>query len=331
MSTFVCEVIEIRGFGDHPDAHSLQITEAFGNPVVIAKDSFKRGDKAVYIPIDSLVPVSRPEFAFLKKDDKHEYERIKAKRLRGFYSEGLLVPAKPEWQVGFDATAELGVKKYEEQIVYVDGENEKDPGFMPKFDLEPYLKYRNVLEPGERVVVTEKIHGMNFRVGVKDGEVSVGSHNMIKRFNEKNQFWATALKYGLDKKLLALGHNGIVVYGEVFGQVQDLRYGRGVGERDLALFAAYDSVSRKWLDYDDFVELAKRLDVPVTPVLYDGPYDHDTVHALRLGKTTAGGDHIREGVVITPALERVHPKVGRVSLKDVSEDYKTRKKGTEYH
>jgi hypothetical protein len=40
--------------------------------------------------------------------------------------------------------------------------------------------------------------------------------------------------------------------------------------------------------------------------------------------------HIREGVVVTPVVEREDMRLGRVALKSVSEKYLLRKGGTEY-
>jgi len=34
-----------------------------------------------------------------------------------------------------------------------------------------------------------------------------------------------------------------------------------------------------------------------------------------------GSDHIREGVVVRPTIERIDPKVGRAVLKYISDEY----------
>jgi len=134
MSQFSVEVVRIAKIEKNPNADSLSITEALGNPVQFRTPDYGVGSKAVYVPIDSMVPVNRPEFAFLANKDKpKEYERIKAKKLRGVFSCGLLlpVPARPEWQqkisrltlgflyapydVGDDLAEVLGVKKFEEE------------------------------------------------------------------------------------------------------------------------------------------------------------------------------------------------------------------------
>lgn len=62
------------------------------------------------------------------------------------------------------------------------------------------------------------------------------------------------------------------------------------------------------------------------PVLYRGPFDAATLALHMDGKTIIGGAaHIREGVVVTPLIERRDDQIGRVILKSVSGDYLLRK------
>jgi hypothetical protein len=56
-------------------------------------------------------------------------------------------------------------------------------------------------------------------------------------------------------------------------------------------------------------------------VLHRGPFDLATVKGLAEGKTTLGGGHIREGVVVRTAKERRDPVLGRVVLKFISDEF----------
>ena len=67
------------------------------------------------------------------------------------------------------------------------------------------------------------------------------------------------------------------------------------------------------------------------PVLYQGPFSLAKLQELTDGATTLGGAHVREGVVVKPAAERVSHEFGRVILKSVSGRYLTRKGGTEFN
>jgi hypothetical protein len=90
-------IIRINTIGVHPNADKLEIIPVEGYQAVVAKGQFKIGDLAYYIPPDSIVP-DRPEYAFLWGNATFETgvpvskRRITAKKLRGEWSEGLLMP-----------------------------------------------------------------------------------------------------------------------------------------------------------------------------------------------------------------------------------------------
>ena len=93
-------------------ADKIEVATVLGWRIVIAKaDNFQIGDKVVYIEIDSKVP-ERPEFEFLR-DRKF---RIRTIRLRGQYSQGLIMPISilkgHNYEVGADVTKELGITYY---------------------------------------------------------------------------------------------------------------------------------------------------------------------------------------------------------------------------
>jgi RNA ligase (TIGR02306 family) len=94
---FQVRIVRIGDVQKHPGADTLSLVDVEGYPVVIKTGAFQRGDLAVYVPVDAIVPTSRPEFAFLAEGKATKTEhRIKAARLRGIFSMGLLVPVPPE-------------------------------------------------------------------------------------------------------------------------------------------------------------------------------------------------------------------------------------------
>jgi RNA ligase (TIGR02306 family) len=115
--------------------------------------------------------------------------------------------------------------------------------------------------------------------------------------------------------------------------VQDLTYGAD-GRRETLGYAVFDvSVEVdgevRWLDPEALLD--GRL--PLVPRLYEGPYDIDRVLEIASGRETVSGRglHLREGVVIRPAVERYSAVTGgRAIAKAVSPAYLTRKGGTEY-
>jgi hypothetical protein len=61
--------------------------------------------------------------------------------------------------------------------------------------------------------------------------------------------------------------------------------------------------------------------VATVPVLERGPFSLARVAELSRGQTTLPDQHIREGVVVRPVVERFDPRIGRVILKYLSDDY----------
>lgn len=324
MSEFHVRVVRVGDIEKHPNADTLSITKVDDYPVIIRTGDFKPGDLAVYVPIDSVIPKDSVTFAFLG-----DMRRIKAKKLRGIFSMGLLVPPPADLpperlEVGTNVQAEFGIEKYDPEVGFagavLGGDNEKDPGFLPVYtDIEGLRRYPNVLAQGEEVVLTEKTHGCNSRFVFRDGRLWIGSHKRIKKADGSTVWHEAASRYALAEKLAA--HPNIAIYGEVYGQVQDLKYGVQDGVR-LALFDAMDTLTRRYFDFDEFVAFAGVLGLPTVPILYRGPWSND-LRAMAEGKSTMA-DHVREGFVVRPVKER-HEHMGRVVLKMVGEGYLLRK------
>ncbi len=175
--------------------------------------------------------------------------------------------------------------------------------------------------------MTEKIHGTNARIGWVEGALLAGSHGLQRKRPEPeemgtNTYWFPAtlepVRSLLDE-LRQQGHPVAILYGEIYGsRVQSLHYGR----REGLGFAAFDLlVDDHFLDYDDFAALCARHGVATVPLLDRGAFSLERIAELSRGQTTLPGQHIREGVVVRPVTERFDPKIGRVVLKYLSDDY----------
>lgn len=109
------EVIRIGQVDRHPNADRLSITRVHGKyPCIFQAGDYKEGDLAVYLPVDSIVPETE-EWAWL--GDKSKHRRIKAKRLRGFFSMGLLTAAPAGTVEGQDVAALLGITRFDDEPV----------------------------------------------------------------------------------------------------------------------------------------------------------------------------------------------------------------------
>lgn len=77
------------------NADSIEVALVGGWNIVIRKGEFKKGDKAFYFEIDSMLPLEDKRFSFLESRGKKIqngilYHRLKTAKLRGQISQGLL-------------------------------------------------------------------------------------------------------------------------------------------------------------------------------------------------------------------------------------------------
>lgn len=362
MSTHVIPVVEVKDIRPHPNADRLELVTVNGWQCAIQKDSFKPGDLAVYIEPDYMVPVTRPEFAFLK--DPHKFDqthaRIKARRLRGEMSYGLLIPVPKKdngslcdcaqceetYNVGDNLIDQLGIHRWEPPMVGKHSTSGLELGkkFCPpleaterKFDMENINNFPGVLDYTiENVVITEKIHGTNARYLWWEGEFYIGSRSRwLKRPSAeelaaqggKLDVWHTVADRLPEIEKWCRVNEGTILYGEIYGNVQDLKYGLH-NDATFAGFAAYDCVANQWIPTDILLKMLALYKVPTVPLLWVGTIRFEELAALLETDSkvaTAPDKHMMEGVVITPLVERRDPRVGRVCFKLISTRYWTRK------
>ena len=376
MSSFSCPLVEVT-IHPHENADNLEIAQIFGYCCIVRRGQYRTGDRAVYIPEASIVPRALlEEMGLLDKLHGAEKNRVKAVKLRGVLSQGLLyaapkgivsIPggASRSFDLGENAADFLGIKKYEPEIpTGMAGElTNLGANILPRYDIENIKNYPTLFEEGEPVCVTEKIHGTFCGVGLmpfehKDlihGRVAVfgktpGASGLAFKDNEANKnnlYLKMVKKYGIDKILLdnfAHSDEPVFIMGEIFGaKVQDLHYGFR-----RPVFRAFDfavGFSNKIRYTPVALSFSPVLaSIPRVPKLYSGPFIMEKILELTSGPETVSsqdaedkeGDivvaqNIREGVVIRPQTERFSPKIGRVILKSVSEQYLLRRNGTEFN
>ena len=166
--------------------------------------------------------------------------------------------------------------------------------------------------------ITEKIHGSNWRAvySSADDAIFVGSHhrwikgietlrpaNRWQAFlqwigwqkpviRENNSVWWRAYRKYPEIEAFLRVNPDVAVFGEVYGDVQELKYGHKPGEVSLTVFNTYD---RGYYS----TAISAMLCVCAVPVIFAGGYSDATVRSHISGKSLIpGADHIREGIVI---------------------------------
>ena len=353
MSSLIVPIVTIKKLDPIEGADRIELANFWeiGWQVIVQK-GHKVGDLLVYVPPESVLPeamVTKYGLNFVKNG------RVRSIKLKGVYSHGLTLPVPDDVHpVPHKNMAEyFGITKYEEVVhagnnaSSMGGNAAKWPdGDLKYTDIENGLNFPAVLADRE-IVVTEKVHGMNFQAGWVEKEklswwekllaefrpefayeFRVFSRNKSYTLDVDNAWTRIAKKYNLPTQMK--GFYGLIVCGEIYGKgVQDLTYGLN----DVRLMVFDFQKYGKFFDWRFVEQYAYYFDLIPVPVLYEGIYDEEIIKALVNNTTVVGMDEtqISEGVVIRPAQEGYHPKVGRLIVKLINPAYLTRKGGTEFH
>ena len=347
MSSIIVLVRNVVNIRQHPNADRLLLAnthETGGWQTCIRKmedgsPEFQEGEKAVYIPADAAIPQEVAErlnvVTYLaKRVDIENVARLVVRKinLRGQPSYGFFIKCPdPTWEVGRDVMSHFGIEKFIPPIKTKCGDSAAECQLFQKYThIENIQNFPDVFQEGESVFITEKVHGTNCRVGMIEGVEMAGSHEVNRKrpLTEEdlkvNRYWFPLSLPNVKTCLhsLAKDYAQVVLYGEVYGPgIQNLTYGRkAVG------FAAFDLLlNGKYYNYDDFLDICEQYDIETVPILERAVFSQDLIKRLSSGKTTMGADHIREGCVIRPIIERSHPAIGRVILKAIGDEYATSK------
>jgi len=369
MSSLIVEVCAVEEIAKHPNADRLERIRVKNWWCISSKNKYTVGDKVVYLPPDSVLPEELAESWGIAKycaplargpDGKRPPKlRIRATRFRGEPSFGCIQdPAEASWPIGHDVKDFYGIEKWEPPLKSHDGDAATPvPAFHGYTDIENIGNFPNILLDNEEVIVTEKIHGTNCRVGFvlhadekgyAEWQWMAGSHEVRrKEFDQRNvrsRYWlpfsAEAEEDDEDDLKNLLEHivskenaeRAVIIFGEIFGEgVQDMHYGQsGMSFRIFDI-----SVDGKYINYDQMVNYLKRYNIKSVPLLYRGPFSMAKMEELVDGETTICDTKLikenfkgREGIVIRPLRERYNFDLGgsgRVVLKYISADYHDRK------
>lgn len=319
MSTYEAPVIEVK-LETHPNADSLSIVNIDSFCVVARTESWEGIKLGVYIPPDSIVDASRPEFSFLGSGKV----RIKAKRLCGVWSMGLLVPAPDFAKVGDDLYEYLGIEHYEPPETFTMGGCVSAPQRYKqlfKYGMENGRKSqtRRAFQPMELVHVSEKLHGANMSVVFTEGKLWVHSRTQWPEETNGDIFW-TAAKQCQPLIDYCTANPDTLVYGEVYGQVQA---GYAYDAGNSVKFRAFDILHPdfSFMDVNSFIEVCDKWNIPRTPDFGIHPFDIDKLLPMCLGKSSLNEKCIKEGVVVKPLVSRTERGVGRLIMKLINPEY----------
>lgn len=236
----VCYVGVIGEVKPIEGADNIELAIVNGWHAITKKGEYEVGNKVVIATTDAIIPVELSDLMevtnYLRKG-----QRVRTVKLRGVYSECLLIPFKylaPKSLVnnvseGHDMMGILGVTKYEPPVkmvvMSVGGRKFKyhqNPNFHVYHKFPNMKNVPDMFNEDDDVVITRKLHGTNARYGIVRKkklsildrirgwfgnqwvgyEYVVGSHNVEKGsdsqgFYDRNVWEDVAIKYNIREKM----------------------------------------------------------------------------------------------------------------------------------
>ncbi|MCV0439835.1 MAG: hypothetical protein K5880_14500 [Hydrogenophaga sp.] len=341
MSELVVQPVVVEAIKPHPNADKLELAVVGGWEIVTGKGNYVEGDVVVHIQPDAMVPQEWADTwdvtKYLSWKKNATSGRVRAARLRSVTSYGFLVPNESGASLGTDLAEHYGITKYDPPQTLGAGQMRKEhPLFQRYTDIQNLRNFKDKLAYGEPLVVTEKLHGTNSRVGwvrrvgiepVEEGrdsehgihyrgwrdanyEFVVGTHR-TQRDPEECGIYGLPAQLHFD----ALGSvfawlesvwdededgplHSVLFFGEIYGAgVQDLHYG-AKQEKGYRVFDI--SVNGQYLPWSTLEYIQETFGLPLVPVLTRGVFDFEQLVEEAQGDTTLDDEHIREGVVVRP-------------------------------
>lgn len=337
------EITEIRPI---ENADAIEVARVRGWDVVVRKDEFKQGDLVVYFEIDSFLPLDDPRFTFLaprgarKNPEGIEGHVLKTAKLRGVYSQGLVLPFEQfEDEIfaagdgsayqGLNVTGSIpGLEKWDPPIPAELAGSAKGsfPSVFRKTDEERVQNMPFVFESNPEMdggwVATEKIDGSSMTVYIRDGERGVASRNWDIEETKYNSMWKLAHELDLFTIMSDWAHSvdpdvPVAFQGEIFGpgiQGNPLDMKTVQFRLFTVQIAGTDIPRSMWPD------AVLNLSVPV----HDLPYPKDLEEALAQVeklKSLINPQRDVEGVVWRNINRPIFPNGARASWKAISQRY----------
>jgi RNA ligase (TIGR02306 family) len=234
----VCYVATITEIRPIEGADNIELAIVGGWNAITKKGEYKAGDLIVVATTDAVIPQDLSDdmevTGYLRKG-----QRVRTVKLRGVYSECLLIPLKhipfmENYYDGKDMMEKMGIFKYEPPVKQVQLASGKKIRYQDNPNFHVYYKFPNLKNVAgmfteeDTVEITRKIHGTNARYGIVKKtkltfwdkvkkffgladkwigyEFVVGSHNVEKGsdsqgFYDTNVWYQIADKYEIKKKL----------------------------------------------------------------------------------------------------------------------------------
>jgi len=150
----------------HPNADRLEVAYIIGTTAVVPKDMYKVYEVVDFFPPDVTMSEETSDklgvTKYLKTDNINKVKVVRATKIRGVVSYGIVVKSSKERVRGEDLSGEYHTGKYEPQpdSKLIAGDGASSPAWFHEYtEIQHYYRNSGILEEDENVVITEKLHG----------------------------------------------------------------------------------------------------------------------------------------------------------------------------
>lgn len=233
----VCFVAKINEVKAIEGADNIEQAVIGGWNCIVKKGTHHAGQLVIVTTTDAVIPLKLSDeygvTSYLRKG-----QRVRTVKLRGVYSECLVIPINPNFAIAFsegqDMMEKLGITKYEPPVKQIQLASGRKIKWRDNQNFHIYYKFPNLKNVAgmfteeDMVQITRKIHGTNARYGIVkksklsfwdkvkklfrvadalvDYEYIYGSHNCEKGSDSQGFYstdvWRTiAEEYGIKEKL----------------------------------------------------------------------------------------------------------------------------------
>lgn len=345
MAFFGVTLETIDKVWDHSNADRLSLATVKGMAFqfVIGKNQYKSGDKVLYFPIDSVLPLSLIEkMNMVGKFTGKNHDRIRTMSLRGEISQGFVFEpqkllSEEQMQLSSEELTQLlGVTKYEPPVVFESGANLLPlPNGLSAYDIEGADRNQNIVDYflDKEVVIHEKMEGTNFSITKVESQIYVNQRNYTIQEIEghEHSFWNISRKSGLIHFLQSMADSNITVYAELCGPgIQGNMY--GLKKHKLYIFDI--KKDGQYLDFEEYCKFIESMpmneSIELAPLLFKGKLKDylkgSTIQEKSDDNSKVNSQILREGIVIKLIKEEYIQGYGRSIIKQRGPKYLSKEK-----
>lgn len=320
-------------------ADRIELVTVLGWNVITKKDEYNIGNLCIYIPIDTTINPDKDYFAFLRdKKDPKARVRINTIKLKGVYSQGLVLPISvlpPEhiFNESDNVSSILDVQKYEkENIIVQQGcgtKFEPFPTHIISITDEDNLKnVPKCLEEfyNKEIYITLKMDGSSMTIINNNDYFTVCSRRFI--LNEGSVMFQYVVKNHLKDKIINYKKN-LAIQGEFCGPTIN-RNPLQLKNYEFFVFNIKDLDTNNYLSYDESLSICCDLDLKMVPIIDKFICDESitilkfqeiankVIYTTPMNKTVPA-----EGIVIRPVIPSYSIYLKKMlSCKVINQNYK---------